>query len=511
MKINKKGSAEMKKIISVIITVVMLMSCLTFTPASAAEVNLDMESVESVFEFIDDSLSDSAIERIDAYNIFATYLKTNMGIDTLIGVLDETIVSVPGDLAQALGSANLVSKKEELKFVLNLIKALPEERREDGIEEFQAIRQRTEDNGGVEEHFITSQDALNEFYELLVSQNGRDKLAVHNVGPNAIVSLLEKFRQHVMLTDDEVGGNNFALKAIYEEYDSSVFEYIDTFNGESVDGAEEIFEAVIETANSYYSAEQKESIKAVFGEIGIYTPLTEDVPTATPKPDEDDKKPSGNIVPGIIITPTESQSPEDDEELVEVGEALKIAPPEGADTTFEDVTNHWAKDYIVYLEKEGIIKGYDTGKFEPDWGITREELAVVMIRALKLESKLGTVALSNYLDVAEISEWARESVALTTKLGIYEGYDDGYYRPKRIISREELCAILIRSMEMSGNKVVLNYNDRTQFPDWSTPYIGKATYHGIVSGYPDGEFKPAQNVTRAEACKMIYNYMQCIY
>jgi len=500
----------MKKIISVIITVVMVMSCFTLTPVSASEVNLDIESVESVFEFIDDSLSNSATDRIEAYNILATYLKTNMGIDTIIGVLDETIISIPEDLVQALGSANLTSKKEELKFVLNMIKALPEERREEAIEEFQEIRQRTEEHGGEEEHFITSQDELNEFYGFLVSRTGREKLAVHNVGPNAIVSLLEKFRGYVMLTDDELDGENFGLGAVYDGYDSSVFEYIDTFNGESVDGIEEIFEAIIKTANEYYTSEEKESIKAVFGEIGIYTPFTEDVPTSTPKPD-DDKKPSGNVAPGVVVRPSGPQVSEDDGDMVEVGEALKIAAPEVADSTFEDVNNHWAKDYIAYLEKEGIIRGYDTGRFEPDWGITREELAVVMIRALKLEGKLGTAALSSYVDMAEISEWARESVALTTKLGIYEGYDDGYYRPKKIISREELCAILIRSMETSGNKVVLNYNDRTLFPEWSTHYIGKATYHGIVSGYPDGEFKHAKDITRAEACKMIYNYMQCIY
>lgn len=504
----------MKKIISTILTMVMLMSCLTLIPVGAEDINIDIESVESVFEFVDDSLADGALERIEAYYILATYIKTNMGIDTLIGVIDETIIAVPEDLQAALGSAALASKKEELKFFLNIIKALPEERREDGVEEFQAIRQRTEDNGGEEEHFISSQDELNRFYELLVSQEGRDKLASHNVGPNAIVSLLEKFRGSVMLTDDVIGGESFALKEIYDQYDRGVFDYIDTFNGEAVDGVEEIFEAIIETANSYYNAEQKANIKAVFGEIGIYTPLAEDEeeePSATPKPDKGGSVGADKVFPGVPVGGIETEAPTEDEELIEVDEALQVAAPEKADTTFEDVMNHWAKDYVASLEKAGVVKGYDTGLYHPDIGITREELAVIMVRVLKLENKLGTAPLYGYHDLAEISEWARESVALTTKLGIYEGYDDGYYRPKRIISREELCTIIIRSMENSGNKVVLNYADRTSFPDWSTPFIGKATYHGIVNGYPDGEFKPRRDITRAEAAKMIYNYMQILY
>ena len=67
------------------------------------------------------------------------------------------------------------------------------------------------------------------------------------------------------------------------------------------------------------------------------------------------------------------------------------------------------------------------------------------------------------------------------------------------------------AMELAKKELGLNYADRTSFPDWSTPFIGKATYHGIVNGYPDSEFKPRRDITRAEAAKMIYNYMQILY
>ena len=203
-----------------------------------------------------------------------------------------------------------------------------------------------------------------------------------------------------MLTDDVIDGEGFGLKEIYDQYDREVFDYIDTFNGETVDGVEEIFEAIIETANSHYTAEQKAKIKAVFGEIGIYTPLVEEEeePSATPKPDKDNSGGGDRVFPGKPVDDKETEVPEEDGELIEVNEALTIAAPEKADTTFEDVMNHWAKDYIASLEKDGIVKGYDTGLYGPDWGITREELAVVMVRVLKLESKLGTAALYGYHD-----------------------------------------------------------------------------------------------------------------
>jgi len=500
----------MKKLFSIILTITMIMTCAlsTFTvaPVSATDVSLDITSLEKVFGFIDTSMSDSANERIEAYYILANYVQNDTGIDTLIGVLDGTITPIPDDLKKSLG--NFESSKDEIIFMLSLIKGLDDERVEEGIEEFEAIRERTEAKGGVEEPYVTCQEDLEYFYTLLVSQTGRDKLMVHNVGPNAIVSLIEKFSGYVMLTDDVVGGEDFALDWVADEYKDSALSYIDSINGNAVSSTEDIFEAIIETANDYYSADEKAAIKAVFGEIELYNPLREATPTPSPQKPDKDRPSSGGIASGIVIeTPAPTEEP-DEEILEEVDSHNTIAQPAKGSVLFNDMDGHWAENYVSDLAEKGIFKGYETGNFEPDWGITREELAVVLVRVLDLESQLGTAPLVGYHDVAEISEWARESVALTTKLGIYEGYDDGYYRPHKIITREELCTIIIRSMENSGNKVYLNYTDRATFPDWSTPFIGKASYHGIVSGYPDGEFRPRQNVTRAEAGKMIYNYMQ---
>ena len=506
----------MKKVLSAILTIAMLMTCVfsTFTmPVSAAtDVTLDASSLESVITFLDEYMPDSANKRIEAYEILSTYLSTDSGIDTLTGVLDGTVDPVPAPIQKIMTAlsgegADVNSIKDEFIFALNLVKGLNDAVVLKGFEDFEEFRAETEANGGVEEEAIDAQEELNELYEKLLGATGREKLATHNVGPNSIIMLVAKFRGYILLTDDVVGGDDFAVAEVSDSYDDSVFDYIDTLNGKAVADAEDVFEILIDAVNSHYTAEEKTILKTVLGEIGIYKPLTEETEEPTAEPT---KRPSSSkdYFSGTLLPDKPVEIPDKIEDLEEVTHGFTIDAPQMGTTSFSDTTTHWGNNYITQLADAGIFTGYPAGNFEPDLGITREEMAVVLVRALGAENRLGTVALKGYTDVAEIAEWARDYIALATELGIFEGYSDGYYKPKRVISREELCAIIIRAMESDGNKVLLNYADRSSFADWSTPYIGKASYHGIVSGYPDGEFKTTQQVTRAEAAKMIYNFMQ---
>lgn len=510
----------MKKVLSAILTIAMLMTCVfsTFTmPVSAAttDVTLNASRVKSAISFVEENMPDSAGKRVEVYKILKPYLSTEAGIDTLIDMVEgekEPIDYIKKAFAALEEKgADIDSLKAEIILALNLVKGIDEEDIVEAFEDFEAFVAETKENGE-ESEFIDSQDELNEIYEKSpVSSETRNMLFEdHKVGPNAILVIIEKLNNYILLTDDEVGGKDFAVSKV-KNYDDSVFENIDAeINGEAIESAEDILEIVVAEANDYFSTSEKETLKVVLGEIGIYEPL-KDEETLSPGVPEATKKPSSSLTGGVsgVLIPTETPSiPDGDTYMEEVNDGLSIEVPAAGSISFNDTENYWGANYITQLADKDIFKGYPNGNFEPEWGITREEMAVVLVRVLGVENQLGTATLKGYKDVAEISEWARDYVALTTKLGIFGGYDDGYYRPKRVITREELCAVVIRAMENSGNKVLLNYADRATFAQWSTPYIGKASYHGIVAGYPDGEFKATRQVTRAEAAKIIYNFMQ---
>ncbi|MFA6550327.1 MAG: S-layer homology domain-containing protein, partial [Candidatus Gracilibacteria bacterium] len=86
---------------------------------------------------------------------------------------------------------------------------------------------------------------------------------------------------------------------------------------------------------------------------------------------------------------------------------------------------------------------------------------------------------------------------------IIRGYEDGTFKPENPVSRAEFLKIIVLS---SG--YALNTTSSITFKDvpenaWYAPYVKKATSEGIIAGYKDGTFRPAQSINQAEALKMI--------
>ena len=99
-------------------------------------------------------------------------------------------------------------------------------------------------------------------------------------------------------------------------------------------------------------------------------------------------------------------------------------------------------------------------------------------------------------------EWAKQS-------GVWQGYPDGTFQPDRTVNRAEFLKIVLEAM--NGNVNAASGN--TGFTDvdegaWYAPYVRFANERSIIQGYPDGTFKPAQEVNFAEALKMAYNALR---
>lgn len=88
--------------------------------------------------------------------------------------------------------------------------------------------------------------------------------------------------------------------------------------------------------------------------------------------------------------------------------------------------------------------------------------------------------------------------------GIIEGYADGTVKPDDSINRAELMKILVEGLNKSTKST-----DKDCFPDvkeeWFAKYVCYGQRIGWIDGYPDGTFRPSQNVNKAEALKIILN------
>jgi hypothetical protein len=151
---------------------------------------------------------------------------------------------------------------------------------------------------------------------------------------------------------------------------------------------------------------------------------------------------------------------------------------------------------------EPYINGYPGGTFGPDKNVTREQAAAMLIRALGLDTSLPRA--DPFPDVAA-ARWSAPQIAAAKTLGYVRGYNDGNYRPENNMTRAELAALLTRDAEARGAHTT---ETPKAFPDvpagaWYAETVAKAAAHGLVNGYGDGTFKPETPVTRAEAVAMI--------
>jgi subtilisin family serine protease len=160
---------------------------------------------------------------------------------------------------------------------------------------------------------------------------------------------------------------------------------------------------------------------------------------------------------------------------------------------FSDIQgNEWYAADIQYLKDNKIINGYPDGSFKPNDFITRAEALSMIGNAIKLDA---TARLTNFSDV-RINYFAAGYIQSAFELKIASGFPDGTFKPKYPITRGDAAQFFVRSFNYP--LVQENY-----FKDVKPDYYGFSGVNGlrkanITAGYPDGTFRPYDNITRAE-------------
>ncbi|GAB6099267.1 hypothetical protein JCM16358_11460 [Halanaerocella petrolearia] len=172
----------------------------------------------------------------------------------------------------------------------------------------------------------------------------------------------------------------------------------------------------------------------------------------------------------------------------------------------QDVTqDHWALEYISPLLDKGIMYVYQDGSFEPNQPITRGEFAYSLAKALELQPAI----VSQLTDIA--NHQAKGYISALVNKEIITGYPDQTFRPEKRITRAEIITMLARSLKLNQDQKQINL-DSNFYSDlkdthWARNFITLSTRLGIINGYPNGEFKPNNYVTRAESAKLLVKLM----
>ena len=159
-------------------------------------------------------------------------------------------------------------------------------------------------------------------------------------------------------------------------------------------------------------------------------------------------------------------------------------------------------------ESYAYIKGYPEGDARPNNNLTREEAAKIFYRILTNEAEeMFTVEENDYTDVSK-ERWSNVAISTLSNIGLLTGFPDGTFKPAQTITRAEFSTIVYRFYNVK-------YSGADKFTDiaghWAQNNINAIAAKGWIKGYEDSTFAPNKNITRAEAVTIINRLLERTY
>ena len=146
------------------------------------------------------------------------------------------------------------------------------------------------------------------------------------------------------------------------------------------------------------------------------------------------------------------------------------------------------------------VIGRSDGLVHPEANITRAEVATIFFRLLDPAVREQNMTKRNSFSDVNNGNWFCTAVSTMAKLGIVNGYPNGTFGPNEPITRAEFAAICARFDEHTASGTAKYTDIRSH---WAIKEISRAAELGWVNGYPDGTFRPNQQITRAEAMAIV--------
>jgi hypothetical protein len=173
-------------------------------------------------------------------------------------------------------------------------------------------------------------------------------------------------------------------------------------------------------------------------------------------------------------------------------------------SNFSDTQGSWVETggYLDTAIEQGVVDG-SKSTFRPNDTINRVELT----KMVTVYDNGGDVPTSlDYLSEAGFSDvpsdaWFFNTVNYAAEEGIVSGYSDGTFKPANPMNRAEALKVITLALEVPSVDVTLPFSDVAE-TDWFYPYVKNAYGNCIVKGKTSSQFKPADAITRAEAVKV---------
>ena len=173
---------------------------------------------------------------------------------------------------------------------------------------------------------------------------------------------------------------------------------------------------------------------------------------------------------------------------------------------FTDVPeSRWSYPYIQQLYDAGVVSGTSATTFEPTANVTRAQF-VTMLAGLQ-GADVSAYTSGKFADVPA-DAWYAPYVNWAAENGVVYGVSDTEFAPDAKISRQDMAAMLYRyagqfGIQLGTGNPAITFTDEADIADYALPAVEALQRAGVISGMPDGSFRPRDTATREQACVML--------
>lgn len=167
---------------------------------------------------------------------------------------------------------------------------------------------------------------------------------------------------------------------------------------------------------------------------------------------------------------------------------------------FLDLEDSWAKAPILAVSNKGWMIGTRDYYFEPNKPLTRAQAATLLVRILGLENNNTN---SPYFADVPNNHWAKKDINIVAQHNLMNGKGESVFAPDEYITREEMATLLSRLLKISPSYHSYNPFRDVDSNRWSYPFIISMAENRIFEGFEDKTFRPTENITRSQMAALL--------
>lgn len=185
-------------------------------------------------------------------------------------------------------------------------------------------------------------------------------------------------------------------------------------------------------------------------------------------------------------------------------------PASAAAATLSDINGSFAKDAILELAEKGIINGKGDGKFDPTGNISRQDFAIILAKAMNLDLSTAP-ATATFSDVPS-SHYAFAAVEAAVKAGLIKGTGNGEFGFGQNLSRQDMAVLFVRALGQeafaAGKGSGLKFSDAHQISDYAKDAVAAAVELRLLNGTPNGMFNPTGSAERQQVALVASKFLK---